>query len=214
MSELPPPPRRVFAELIALAGHSVGAVLCAIMLYGYLLAVEAHLVADRLAQERADFAPLRLDDAQRRDILMRSRAFVAARRSGAETTLRIGNDEVNEWLAVTGAPPSFTRGVRLRMDDDRLRVRLSLPMDDYGFPGRYLDGEIAGTLAFDEQGLALTLATIEIGGEPLPPRLWQVANLLAASARLLSRETVDDKLRRHLGRFRISDSHFVAQTRQ
>lgn len=212
MGALPPPPRGGFSEGFALVGYTAAALISGLALYAYLVLIEAHLVSDRLSPQPAQFAPLRLDPAITRDIRRRSKAFDRARRSGAEVTLRLSNDDINEWFAVTTEPQIYEERLRVQVVDRALAMRLSVPMDGYGFPGRYLNARLDLDLGYDGDGLRLVVEDAHVGGERLPPRLLDALRWLTAASRYVDipgrRRTL-----RGVGSVRIRDDQLIIDSR-
>jgi len=196
---------------MALMGYTLASTVFGLILYAYLIGVELHLASDRLARAPERFTPLRLDESITREIRARAKAFDAARRAGKDMTLRIGNDQINQRFAATTDPGTYQDRIRLRMRDDIMTVKLSLPMDERGFPGRFFNGELELEAAYDEDGLQLDLREVLLGEAPLPPRLMDLLRVAAFALRFLPPDARHRKLR-GLGRFNIQDSEFVTRS--
>jgi len=210
--DLPAAPRGFFTELAAAIGYALASLLSGLLLYAYLVAVELHVVSGFLGSEAVAFAPLQLTESRQRDIQRRRQAFVEARRRGVADTLSLDNDEINQWFAVIGSSQRDRDRVRLSMREDVLTARVSLPMQGWGFPGRFLNGEVGLRMVYQDGVLDVGVDGIEVGGQPLPPRTLDAVKVAVFVLSRVFRESQDRKFR-NIGRFRITGGRFVAHSK-
>jgi len=210
--DLPAAPRGFFTELAAAIGYALASLLSGLLLYAYLVAVELHVVSDFLGSEAVAFAPLQLTESRQRDIERRRQAFVEARSRGVADTLSLGNDEINQWFAVVDGSERVRGRMRLSMHEDVITARVSLPMQERGFPGRFLNGEVGLRMVYEDGVLDIEVDRIDVGGQPLPPRLLDTAKGAVYVLSRVFRDAQDRKFR-NIGQFRITGGRIVAHSK-
>ncbi len=209
----PNPPRGMLIEGGALVFAALAALAFGLVLYAYLIAVEAHLVSDRFATAPATLPALALDDTAIADIRARSRRFDAERRAGKPATLTLDNTTINEWFAVTTEIETYRDRIRVQMQDDAMTVMLSVPLNDHGFRGRYLNGAVVMRPHYRDGTLRVALDSVRVGDDELPPRLMDAARVAAFGMRLLLNHLPIRQLER-TSRLWIDDSRLHAQVNQ
>lgn len=96
----------------------------------------------------------------------RLRAFRDAIAAGkAAEPLVLSAEEINALIA----QDEDLRGVvAVDFENDEFRGRVSLPLEDLGFPGKFLNGAATFDVRIDNGLLLVTVETLEVRGKPLP----------------------------------------------
>lgn len=83
-------------------------------------------------------------------------------------TLELGADEINVLLREYPEPNADFQWLHVTIVDDALRGEISMPLEELGLPGRYLNGsgEIVATLV--DGDLKVVLNSLEVDGKSLP----------------------------------------------
>lgn len=191
----------------------------AVVLVG--LAVAAFVVYRSLTQYVEDYtavAPIELPkvdipESERKSAVERARKFRDALRAKAATEpLVLTGDDLN---ALVQESPKFKDRVYLTIDDDEVKARFSLPLDEFFNTrltrGRYLNGEAELEAKIEDGELKIEVESIEVDGKPLPDF---VRDTFARPSILdLDRNGDQRDLLHQIGSLKIEDDQIVVKAR-
>jgi hypothetical protein len=129
---------------------------------------------NRLISQYTDTAPValesvRLPPAEREALQARVATFQEALESQTVAReLSLSDTDLNALLA---EQKDLKDRVLVRLEGDRVKGRISLPLQDVGpfkLQGRYLNGEATFRVALADGSLAVTLEDVNVKGNPLP----------------------------------------------
>lgn len=129
---------------------------------------------NRLISQYTDTAPVaiesvRLPAAEREALQARVATFQEALESQTVAReLSLSDTDLNALLA---EQKDLKDRVLVRLEGDRVKGRISLPLQDVGpfkLQGRYLNGEAIFRVALADGSLAVTLEDVNVKGNPLP----------------------------------------------
>jgi len=111
---------------------------------------------------------------EERDALVaRAQAFGQALESGAPAeTLRLNSDEINMLLRSL-APDALPllENIHVSIEDTLLKADVSIPSEQLGFPGRYVNGTGVFDISLQDGALAVYLQDFTVGSNAVPRQL-------------------------------------------
>lgn len=123
------------------------------------------LVADAPAEIRV-FEPT---EAQAEAIKQKWLGFAEAALSGEAKAFEFTEDDLNAAVAVDDAPLAELQGkAYFAMAGDELSAEVSMPLDEMGLEGKYLNGRVALAVRQGAGGVSLFITDVRIGKETLP----------------------------------------------
>lgn len=175
----PPPKTRgcFFYGCIIAIVIAVLAFLCVVALL-----YTAYYYVDRAVNEYTSTAPVplpdfQISDDQRKAIDDRRKAFAESVEKGEATEIVLTADDINAFIFEN---PQFKGKAFVTIKGDQVSSRVSLPLDDFGFPfwkGRYLNGNASLTVTMDNGLLDVRIKSIEVNGKtPAPEFMAQLGN--------------------------------------
>jgi len=125
------------------------------------------------SSEPVEIPKANISDERRRDAVERFRAFREAVEAERPTgPLVLDGDDLN---ALIQESPKLKDHVYAEIDDDRIKAKVSLPLDELFETsltrGRYLNGEADIHAEIDNGSLTLKLESVSVDGKPLPDEI-------------------------------------------
>ena len=192
------------------AGHGS----CAVVLYR----TSMHYFEMYTASEPNELPKIVLTDEQRKEVVDRFQAFrdaVEAKTHAAPLVL--SGDDLN---ALVQESPKLKDHVYLSIEDDKIKVRVSLPLDDLFETsltrGRYLNGEAELQAAIKDGALTLVVDSISVDGKPLPDEVREFLghpNIVLDFDKDLKKHPERRDLLREIESFEIKDGKVVITSR-
>ena len=127
-------------------------------------------VEDYTALAPVDLPKVEITEAQRKSAVERARTFRDALKARVDTApLVLTGDDLN---ALVQESPKFKDRVYLTIDEDKLKARVSLPLDEFFKTsltrGRYLNGEAELKATIQDGDARIEVESIAVDGKPLP----------------------------------------------
>ncbi|HVR35428.1 MAG TPA: hypothetical protein VMS21_06205 [Methylomirabilota bacterium] len=94
----------------------------------------------------------------------------AVREGEATEPLVLQGEEIN---ALVANEEEFRDHVYLTIEDDEVKGQISLPLDQLGFKGRYLNGAAGFRVVLQNGNLAVNVTAVEVKGKPFPEEFMQ-----------------------------------------
>lgn len=122
------------------------------------------------SSEPAEIPKAHITEKQQRDALERFQAFREAVEAERPTDpLVLDGDDLN---ALIQESPKFKDHVYVEIDDDKIKAKVSLPLDELFETsltrGRYLNGEADIKAEIDDGELTVKIESVSVDGKPLP----------------------------------------------
>ena len=83
-------------------------------------------------------------------------------------TLTLTTEDLNAMIAKDPDLKELAGKVHAAIDGEEIKVNLSLPLDDLGYPGRYFNGSAKLKVSFEDGKLNLKIREAETKGNPIP----------------------------------------------
>lgn len=97
------------------------------------------------------------------------KAFMTAVAAGEDISrMTLSDEEVNALIATHEQLSEFRGMVEVDFSDNRVSGRVSLPLAEFGMPGRYLNGSATFNLECRDGLLLVTLDSLEVKGRNVP----------------------------------------------
>lgn len=129
-------------------------------------------VTQYAATEPQELPALRYTDADLEQFKERLKVFTDGLRAGKPTEpLVLKGEDLNMLLAASPDLKKFADGVRLSVDGEQIRGKVSLKLGDLGAPfyqDRYLNGEVAIKASLQDGKLKVAPTEILVNGKALP----------------------------------------------
>ena len=170
-----PPPRKrgcLFYGCLALVFLGLLSVALTYFGYRYIVSLTARLVNEYTDTTPALFEKVEMPAADLTELRQRVAAFGEALESQKEgRELVLSAADINALLANEPAYREFKDRFFVAIDGDRIKGRLSLPLQDVWrlrLKGRYLNGEAGLKVSLENGVLVVTLEQVSVKGKPLP----------------------------------------------
>lgn len=166
-----PPPRqdRGFPWLL----FGCGCLAAVVVLVG-ILGYSGYRMVVGLVEQYTDTTPMELpastfSDADYSALQTRVKTFREALNKNEPTApLVLNADEIN---ALIDRDPEWSNAkgrVHVEINDDKIGGKISLPLDELNFPGRYFNGAATFTAFVRDERLYVHIETLEVNGKPVP----------------------------------------------
>jgi hypothetical protein len=121
--------------------------------------------------EPMELPTLLLTQTELEELNQRLSEFGEAVREGEATEpLVLQGEEIN---ALVANEEEFRDHVYLTIEDDEIKGQISLPLDQLGFKGRYLNGAAGFRVVLQNGDLAVNVTSVEVKGKPFPEEFMQ-----------------------------------------
>lgn len=91
----------------------------------------------------------------------------------AEEPFVISDEEINAVLKYSEEMQPLGQHLRIQFEQDTAYATLSLPMDEWGWEGRYLNGRGVFDVYMRRNEIFVVPISFEVGGEPLPDYMME-----------------------------------------
>lgn len=85
--------------------------------------------------------------------------------------LVLSADEINALIQRDPQYKEIKNKLYVMLDSDQIKGKLSMPLDDLGFKGRYLNGIATIKVMLSDGVLNINLKDVQVGDKPLPPAM-------------------------------------------
>jgi len=162
-----------------------------------------------LDDEPVRFPQERITESEYQDLSTRLSTFFEGLESpGDPEPLVITGKDINSYLAYHPELKDLNDSVYFSIDGDQITGTISLPLDDMGMKGRYLNGQGTFDLALRNNVLELYIVSLTVRGEPLPEMFMQELR----KENFASEFSKDPEFQRILGRIekiQVSDGQVI-----
>jgi hypothetical protein len=129
------------------------------------------VVNDYTSTTPRELPKLEMPDEQRQTVKKRFDDFRQAVNDGKPTdTLVLTSDDIN---ALIEEDPDLRGRAHVKIEGDEVKGEISLPLDNVGLKGRYLNGEAEVKASLTNGVLIVTLDSVEVNGKKVPEQLMQ-----------------------------------------
>jgi hypothetical protein len=156
---------------------------------------------------------LALDEEQQQAVQQRWESFQESLKAGQGDTLELTDEELNALLQTND---KVAGRIHVEIQDDRLRGRVSLPLDALGIKplrGRYFNAEASFEVALVGQQLVVHMQEAQVKGEPVPEEF--MAQLRRENlAKEFGREPEQAEMLRKFESIEVRDGKIILRSRE
>lgn len=123
--------------------------------------------------------------------------------ASSEPLVLTGKD-INALIASSPELQYFKDSVHVSVEGDQITGEVSLPLADFGYPGRFLNGKATFAVALADDQLDVRISELQVKGEPVPDSVMSAlqGQNLAENSKLDQQE---GKIIQKIDRLEISD---------
>lgn len=143
----------------------------------------------------------------------RVETFIQAVKSGeGPKQLVLTADELNVLINQSPKLAAFKDSAHVEIQDKKLSGQLSFPLETFGFPGRYFNGEGEFGVAMENGILEVSVVSLRVKGVPIPQQVIQGINQKNLAAKLYE-DPKSLEVMKKIEQVKVGDGKLVIQRR-
>jgi hypothetical protein len=111
---------------------------------------------------------LETTERQKQELARRVYDFGSAVENGSGARLELSADDLNTLMDIMPQYQTMGEHCHFRMEGDKLHTEVSVPLEEAGMKGRYLNANIGLSVSVKDGNIALRPESIKVNGKPIP----------------------------------------------